>query len=110
MPHLCGRLGVFLMILLGQSTFEIVTYTNIPWNSRNSFEYPTAVCLIFGISFNIAVGYFYTQPTLFQRHVLRTSPRRAELWLGAHIFLSFFLLVQGVGMVASYQSLEVNRD
>lgn len=96
--HFSQRMGVFVMIFVGEAIIQIILAD--PPEDISIPSYRITICIAFGITFFVALNYFHCQPHSPKGHVLSLSSQGSFVWLKLHSFLRFAIFGFGVGVKA----------
>ncbi len=87
------RLGMFVMIVLGESIIQLVA------NKDVSSAYHLGVCVCYvTIVFCMASIYFDNQPVLASQHAMKNGTMNGLLYIYTHPFLAYCILTFGVAI------------
>lgn len=97
-PLMNTRMGLFIMLMLGESVIQTVA-GEVPKGQGNTL-FELSAGLAFLTAFNLALHYFHTQPQNPNQHILRRSVFGTWLFYRLHKNLAYFILLMGVGFKA----------
>ncbi len=87
------RLGMFVMIVLGESIIQLVANTDV----SSAYDLGVCVCYVI-IVFCMASLYFDNQPVLASQHAMKHGTMKGLLYIYTHPLLAYCILVFGVAI------------